>query len=297
MRVRTAPLFGLLLSSSLACATCVVVAGCDRGPGKLAPATDKLDVSSSDSANAEVWKIARDGEASFVMEGKVETVRGELSKTRGQLEIDLADLTRTRGTVEIDLLTLETKTFKEPGKNAKQTVDALTWLEVAKRTGNEANRAKHQWAAFAIRSIDKADPANLDAQTGDNRTSMITATGEFLLHGRKSLLTVQLKADFDFSEGKPVQLEIETVEPLVVNLAAHDVKPRDHVGKLVAKVGEVLKAKVADDAKITFELDATPTGKKLNLPPAPAAPPAPPGPALKTPPPAAPGEKPGETAP
>ena len=125
MRVRTQPVLGLLLSSSLAFAALL---GCDSKPTNLAPAADKLDVSSSDSANAEVWKIARDGEADFIMEGKIETIRGEFGVTRGQLEIDLKDLTRTRGSVEMDLLSLETKTFKEAGKNAKQTVDALTWL-------------------------------------------------------------------------------------------------------------------------------------------------------------------------
>ncbi len=281
MRVRTQPVLGLLLSSSLAFAALL---GCDSKPTNLAPAADKLDVSSSDSANAEVWKIARDGEADFIMEGKIETIRGEFGVTRGQLEIDLKDLTRTRGSVEMDLLSLETKTFKEAGKNAKQTVDALTWLEVAERSGNEANRKKHQWAVFAIRSIDKADPSDITGLTGDSRSAKITATGEFLLHGRKSVLTVQLKAEFSFSDGNPVQLEIETIEPLAVNLPAHDVKPRDNVGKLLATVTDALKLKVADDAKITFELDATPTGKTLSLPPAkpaPAAPIAPTAPAPK----------------
>ena len=291
MRVHATPILALLLASSLACAS---LAGCEGKQTKLAPEVENLEASTSDSANAEIWKISADGDAKFTMEGKIETIVGELSSTRGQLDIDLKDLTRTRGSVEMDLFTLETSTFEEAGKNAKQTVDALTWLEVAERGADVANRAKNQWAVFAIRSIDKAEPADITAVAGDKRKALITATGDFLLHGRRSVLTVQLEADFEFSEGKPAKLEIETAAPMVVNLAAHDVRPRDNVGKLLATITDALKLKVADDAKITFELDATPTGKMMVLPaaPAPTAPapaaPAPTAPAAPAPAPTAP---------
>ena len=266
MRVSTTRFLSLLLASSLGCAA---VIGCENKSNPLAPPAEKLEASSSESANAEVWKIERDGEAKFTMVGKVETIVGELTTTRGKLEIDLKDLTRTRGAVEMDLLTLETMTFEDKAKNKKQTADALTWLEVSERPGNEESRKKHQWAVFAIRSIDKAVPANIAALSGDTRSAQITATGDLLLHGRKTSLTVELQAEFDFSGGTPQRLEIETKEPMVVNLAAHDVRPRDSVGKLITTLSEALKVKLADDATITFDLDASPTGKKMNLPPAP----------------------------
>ena len=53
-----------------------------------APVATALAPSKSDSAAARTWRISESGKATFVMEGKIETIQGDVTKARGTLEID-----------------------------------------------------------------------------------------------------------------------------------------------------------------------------------------------------------------
>ena len=232
-----------------------------KGSEELAPVASALKASKSESTSAQTWSIAADSEAEFVMKGKLETIKGRVKAGQGELQIDIGDLLKTRGTIKLDVSTLSTSTFEEEGKNKKQTVDALTWLEVHERGAAADEIKSNQFASFAIRKIDSAVPADLTTVSGAERGSKVKATGELLLHGRKSTHTVELDIKFSFEGKRPTALRIDSAKPFTVSLKAHDVKPRDNVGKLLAKVTQVLQDKVAESADISLKLKATPAGK------------------------------------
>jgi polyisoprenoid-binding protein YceI len=240
---------------------------CDSGtaagepaPKATAPTATALASSKSESAKAAPWVLSDSGKASFEMAGKLETIKGTVGKPRGALEVDLSDLTKTRGTVEIDLSTLKTTTFGDEGKDGKQTVDALTWLEVADRIDDAELVKKYRYASFAIRSIESAEPRDV-SKGGASRSAKITAKGEMLVHGHKSEHTVKLHVKFTFDGNEPSKLTLTTAAPIELDLEAHEIRPRDTVGKLVGWAGKtVLRDKVAEQAKIALELEATPKG-------------------------------------
>jgi hypothetical protein len=242
------------LCGALSTAACK---GDEQPAPTLAPTASALAVSKSESRAAAKWTIDEAGKASFVMAGKLETIQGDATRMRGNLEIDLADLTKTRGSIECDMTTLVTRTFEDVEKNQKQTVDALTWLEVHERGADPAKIEEHRWAVFAIREITKAEPKDL-SQGGAARSTKVTAKGELLLHGRKSDHTVELDASVAFDGEKPKSLTLKTSKPFTVSLIAHDVKPRDNVGKLLQTVTQTLRDKVSESADASLEITARP---------------------------------------
>jgi hypothetical protein len=220
---------------------------CDSGnaagkptPKATAPTATALASSKSESAKAAPWVLSDGGKASFEMAGKLETIKGTVE--------------------EIDLSTLKTTTFGDEGKDGKQTVDALTWLEVADRIDDADLVKKYRYASFAIRSIESAEPKDL-SKGGASRSAKITAKGEMLVHGHKSEHTVKLEVKFTFDGNKPSKLMLTTAAPIALDLEAHEIRPRDTVGKLVGWAGKtVLRDKVAEQAKIALQLEATPKG-------------------------------------
>lgn len=265
----------LAAGATIGCSLLLAASACDK-KSELAPAVDALQPSKTDSAKAQIWAIDGNGRTTLRLDGTVETVLGETSKTRGTLQIQLDDLRRTRGSIGIDLASLSMQSFEDPAKNRKQASDARTWLEVPDSSAGPGAKDKYKWATFAIRDIAAAEPNDLAAQSGDKRVSRITVSGDFQLHGRVSPVTLQLDSTFTFSGGQPTGLEIQSREPFRVNLEAHDVRPRDSVGRLIAKVSEALQMKVGEDAEISVQLEAKPTGKRVELAPAPPPPRPPP---------------------
>ena len=271
----TAATLGLVISLPLV--------GCDdnKPNTKLAPSASALASSKSESKKALVWPIAKDGKATFQMDGKIETIKGDVSSTKGELQLDLTDLKKTRGVISMDMQKLVTKTFEEEGKNKKQNEHALTWLEVSEGNNKPEVIKANRWAHFAIRSIDSAEPNDLSKGTGAKRTAKVKATGDLLLHGHKSSHTVELIAEFTFEGAKATGVSVKTGKPFVINLASHEVKPRDPGGILVQKVSDILKQKVAETANVTLDLKATNSGKtasgEVAMPTLPSAAPAPSG--------------------
>lgn len=292
----------------------------DKGAGKAGTAPQPgggLGLApAKDSGNAEVWSVAPAGSASFEMKGKLETIRGTFGGAVGTLQLDLSDLRRSRGAVEFDIATLSIQTFEEAAKNVKQAASALLWFEVEApaappapsqpsaplgAAGAPAAAAAappsapaasapsalgggadpERIARFTLRSIERAEPNDVAAGAGAERKVELEATGELLLHGQRSEQRVALEATFTFTGAKATGLTLRTLRPMVVNLAAHEVRPRDPAGKLLATITDALRLKVAEEAEVTLSLSATPTGQRAELP---AAPPAAPRPAPSPPP-------------
>jgi hypothetical protein len=234
--------------------------GAAQKPKTAAPTATALASSKSESKMASAWTLTDTGKATFEMAGKIETIKGTVEKPKGKLEIDLSDLTKTRGTIEIDASTLKTITFGDAGKDGKQTEHALTWLEIADNIGNAGVQKKNRYAAFAIRSIESAEPKSL-SKGGASRSAKIIAKGELLVHGHKSEHTVKLDVSFTFEGDKPTKLSMTTSEAITLNLEAHEIRPRDNVGKFIGWAGKnILRDKVSETAKISLSFEATPKG-------------------------------------
>lgn len=232
-----------------------------EAPKPTAPAASALAPSKSDSAKAEEWRVAESTDVTFEMAGKLETIKGKITKGKGTLQVDPSDLTATRGEIALDVTTLTTHTFGDEGKDKKQTLDALTWLEVSDAVDGKL-KAEHQWATFAIRSVASAEPRDLTKATGSERTAKLRANGDLLLHGHKSAHEVELEAKFTLTGERPTSVEFKTTRPMAIALDAHKVEPRDDVGKLVGwAVNNVLRDKVAETAAVSFVLTATPAAR------------------------------------
>jgi hypothetical protein len=104
-----------------------------------------------------------------------------------------------------------------------------------------------------IRKIESVSEANVTKMTGAERKVTLKATGDLLLHQRKSEMTVELEAIFKFQGDKPQSVAIMTAKPFGVSLAAHDVHPRESFGKLAQKTLDLLAPKVAKEALVSIE--------------------------------------------
>ena len=97
----------------------------------------------------------------------------------------------------------------------------------------------------------------------DARKVSMTTKGDLLVHGRKAEnKEAEIEATFLYDAGapanKPKAVTITSTKPFKVELAAHDVKPRDGFGKLAKQSFHLLGTKVADNADIALDLRAAP---------------------------------------
>lgn len=248
-----------------------LLAGC--GEDKPAPPSSAASALTA-AAAAESKTLARltidqSGSATFDMKAPLENIKGTVKGFGGELEVELADLTKSRGKITIDITTLETRTFGEDEKDAKQTEHALTWLEVGAKTAADKVQ-KFKQAEFAIREIVSPSSTNVMTMSGDSRAVTLTAKGDFLLHGRSVTLALELSCAFQFEGSTLKSVAIKSAKPALVNLKAHEVEARNDAGEaVIAKTLELFGKKVADDANVTFEVTARPKGSKdpLLVPP------------------------------
>ena len=182
--------------------------------------------------------------------------------------MDPYDLTQSRGSVAIDVSTLETHTFGDAEKDATLTEHARTWLEVGKGNMKE----QHRLARFTVRKIDAASAKNVMQLPGDKRGVTLTVTGDFSLHGIAQEKTVELTAIFTFVGDTPAGVMVKAAKPIPVDLKAHGIQARGDKGEeLVAKTLELFGKKVAEEASLTFEFTAKPSGPAAGATPAPAS--------------------------
>ncbi|TPV96338.1 MAG: hypothetical protein B7733_05065 [Myxococcales bacterium FL481] len=261
------------LSALLVAAACGQ-AKTDNAPKKpLAQKADKLEIAKpKQTAAAHDYTIeTKTANVGFMMEAPVEKIRGKVpgSATTGELTIDLTDVRKSAGLVHVDLSGLELfqrkaedGKFGEETKNDMQNEHARAWLEIDDSAPAE-QRKKNALVEFSLTRVLSASANNVLEMTGPERKILIEAEGDFLLHQRKSRKKVKLEATFAFAGDVPQSVHVKTVEPLGVDLAEHDVRPRTAFGKLAQKTLSAMSEKVAQVAEIELEFTAQRKGKTL----------------------------------
>jgi len=234
---------------------CAWMCACDDQPERpLAPTASALEPVEPKATMK--YPIASGSKIEFMMEAPIEKIRGRVENAiSGDVFLDPKDLAKTTAHLLVDLSGLElyqqVKNGDEFGpeeKKEKQNQHAREWLEIDPAA--EA-RDKNKQAEFVIKEV-VADPNDVTKMTGAERKVKLTVKGNFLLHGRKSEKTAKLEATFSFDADKASSVVIKTVEPFTVNLAEHDVRPRDALGKTL----DELAPKVAKDALVSLEFTA-----------------------------------------
>lgn len=255
--MRTSWLLGsvLLVSAAVGCSR-------DHAPLGASASASALAVSAPKSANAKQYSVST-GKVSFAMEAVDEKIRGRISRgVAGTLFVDTKDLTLTTGTIVVDLGALEVyqKTraedgsFKEEARDDLQNLNAKQWLQVDDSTPAPI-RAKNRRIEFRISSVEAASEKDVTKLTGDARTVILKAKGEFLLHQRQATKNVDLQVTLTFQGDNATAIKLTTVAPFSVRLADHDVRPRSGFGKLLKGGFEAVGTKVARDALVEIDVD------------------------------------------
>lgn len=276
MNVRSTSPSRSTVAATLAAAAVIALAStaCDDKKTSVAPAASALAPSSASasptSANVTKFTIDPASTTTLSLEAPKEKIKASTTAAAGTLDVDPTNLVNSRGEVKIDLTTLTTKTFDDAKQNESQTMHARTWLEVADGEQGKLEdsvKSTNRWAIYAIRSIENVAPnADLRKVTptkdgGDDvRTVTMTTKGELLVHGHKVDRDADVEVEVRYPAGsdKPKAIAIKTKKPFRVELAAHDVKPRDGFGKIAKSSFHLLGTKVADSADIALDLRAKP---------------------------------------
>ncbi len=246
----------------------VLLVGCEGEPEKpMAAASASASApppAPAPTAQVKKFNIEKESaKVEFAMDAPKEKIRG-LAKgsSEGTLQIDLMDIAKTTGTIAVDISGLEVSqsAANDKGEFGESKVDELqnkharAWLEISDDTPEDV-RKQNSRVEFTITKIDKVAPsADVTKMTGDLRKVTFTATGDFLLHGKKTTKTVDMEGEFTWSLGKPIKVSLKTAKPFSVDLAEHDVRPRDGFGKLAKKTLEILAPSVAKEALVSLDL-------------------------------------------
>ena len=248
----------------------VGAAGCDDKPGApaavIAPTATALAPAKPAAMGAVKLAIQKaSSKTDFMMEAPKEHIHGKVSdSTTGDLNVDPNDLTKSTGLINIDIGGIEIfqavaagadGKFPEESKSEAQNKHARTWLEISDDAPAD-KRAENSKVQFSIKSIDVAGEKSLLKMAGAERKVMLTAKGDFLLHGHKAEKTAELEATFKVEGDKIVSVSVKSVKPIAVDLAEFDVKPRDAFGRFAAKGLDVLAPKVNKEAMVSVEFTA-----------------------------------------
>jgi len=261
--------------TATALALSVGTTGCGNGrdaapekPVTLAPTATALAPAKAATLDAKKFSIdTPSSKVDFLMEAPQEKIVGHVpGASTGTLQIDFMDVTKTTGLIQVDISGLELYQAKADkdgklGPEAKvdaQNKHARTWLEISEDAPAD-KRKENAVVQFSIKSITTKGEKDLTKLAGAERKVTLEVTGDFLLHGHKTEKVTELEATFKLDGDKPVSVTIKTVKPFSVNLAEHDVKPRDAFGKLALKTLENLSPKVAKDAMVSLDVTAKPT--------------------------------------
>lgn len=223
-------------------------------------------------------------EAKVELKAKEATPRGTFRVCRGELTVNLSDLTASRGTLAVDVASIEIKGDGDAGRSDERSQDAQNWLDVG-ASRPEADRERLRWAVFTITSLtdasspsahagrreraepDAEEPAALpedDAgaeRRAERRSVTLTAKGHLLLHRVRVDVEVPIRVAFDYgarasADALPERIALTTRRPVLVSLAAHDIKPRDSAGVFQAQGMKLIGTKVGADARVTLSASA-----------------------------------------
>jgi hypothetical protein len=244
--------------------------GCDDKPEApataIAPQSSALSPVKPAAMGAVKLTVAKaPSKIDFTMDAPKEKIHGKaIDSTSGELNVDPNDLTKSTGLITIDISGLEIfqavadekdGKFGEEKKSDLQNKHARTWLEISDDAPAD-KRAENARVQFAIKSIEVAGEKSLAKLTGPERKVLLTAKGDFLLHGHKAEKTAQLEATFKVEGEKIVSVAVKSARPIAVDLAEFDVKPRDAFGRFAAKTLDVLSPKVNKEASVSVDFIA-----------------------------------------
>lgn len=256
------------LCALLALTLPVTVAACGDDDGEATTPDTPLEVTEPAVETAKKFVLARDSSnVEFLMEAPLENIHGVAEDAmEGELFVELSDLTKSTGLVKVDLMELELFQRKretadeelgEETKNDTQNEHMRTWLQISD-DAPEATREQFRWAQFRIASVENPTNPDVMSMEGAERRVTVTAKGQLQVHGKTVPATAQLELVFAFEGEQVTSLTARTAEPVLVDLAAHEVQPRSAFDVLAEKTLSALGEKVASAAPITFEVTARP---------------------------------------
>jgi hypothetical protein len=231
----------------------------------LAPAVASLEPApSTPHARTFAVKTATSA-AKFVMDAPLEKIYGELEQgITGELSIDAQDLTKSTGLIKVDLMKLvlyqqkrasEQEEYGERKKSDKQNEHMRTWLEISPDAPAK-EREKNRWVSFQVTALENLSTRDVSKLAGKPRKVTATVVGDVLLHGRKTSQKAKVELTFTGPQETIDSVHIATLEPLIVDLRKHDVRPREAFGKLAQMTLEKLGQKVAGEVPVELTLDA-----------------------------------------
>jgi hypothetical protein len=225
--------------------------------------------------------IAKPSEAAFELKTRKTRHAGTVRVARGELDIDLLNLEATRGQVEMDLTSIRMQD-DEGEVDRHASARAQNWLDLGS-SRPAAARDRFRWARFVIESVTELsaeaahegrreklpDPPDAGAggapgaPRGEVRRVDLTVKGQLRLHGYEVVQVVSLRAAFHYAApatagAVPTRVEFTTRRTFPVGLAAHDVRPRDALGTVIASEIELIGTEVAREARVSLQLAARP---------------------------------------
>ena len=255
-------------------ALALTLAACGSEPAKpLAEKTDEVETVEKKSMEALTFTVdASTSKVGFDMQAPVEVQDGSVppKATTGDINIDFMDFTKSNGLVNVDIQEIELYQRKKEsaddadyGERTKielQQEHMRDWLEIGPSTPADVLE-KNRVVQFNLKSIKDASATNVAEMEGAERTVTFTGVGDFRLHQRSATKEVKMEVVFHFDGDKATSLDFKTVEPVKVDLAEHDVRPRTGFGKLAEKTLGALSPKVGKEALVKVEFTAKPKAK------------------------------------
>ncbi len=170
------------------------------------------------------YTIGAQSQVHFDLPSKHGTLHGSFSRVSGEFSLDPSDLTRSRGQVQVDLSSLTV--------SADGSSDDAALLTHAQSALGVADGANGPMATFELSSLEDASPGQLepapdtDAGAPVVRRARATALGNLLLHGFRVQRRAPLLAEFSFTTDRqvPASVVIRSRAPFVISLETHDIR-------------------------------------------------------------------------
>ncbi len=249
----------------------LLVAACGPSPNSAPLAEKKAEIRAVPTKTDQTLTFAvrgADNQVGFSMQAPLEKQDGEVpaSAVSGEIAIDLSDLRKSTGliNVAVDELVIYQQRAEAEGaygereKSDLQNEHMRDWLEIGE-DAPPADAKKNKLVQFALENVEDVSTPDVGSLDGARRIVTFTAVGEFRLHQRAADKRVQMQATFEYEGGDPRSVIVETVEPVKVSLAEHDVRPRTGFGQLAEKTLDMMAPKVAKEAEVSIVLTLVPT--------------------------------------
>lgn len=232
----------------------------------LAEKTEQIETVEKKTVESMTFAID-DGEVGFEMQAPFEKQDGTVPEgaVSGEINVDLMDLTKSTALVNVDISDMEIYQQKaeeegEYGERVKsdlQNEHMRDWLEIGEDAPPD-EAEKNRTIQFKLDAVKDASAASITEMEGDERKVTFTGVGDFRLHQRSAKKEVKLTATFTYADGKPQSVKVESVDPFVVDLKEHDVRPRTGFGQLAEKTLSAMSPKVGQEAQVSVAFTAKP---------------------------------------